>query len=437
MPQWMSRCPFHIWIALTMVPGGVPVRAAAQSSTAQPSSTPPAQTSSSGLQQGSQQGPPPATEPDTRQGLIEQEKADKALRLTPPVRRRGDTIVTRAQSLLDPRAPGIELSFGGFRPGAGIAPGLGYTDRAGTLGRWTVRGAWSTRNFKLGEGRFDVVELAGGRLAISATTRWEDAPQLHFFGLGGDSVPADEAHYGLRSTEAGGQASLRAMRHVRVGGGAAYLDVEQNAGHGPFGTIGDTFDPVTAPGIGTHPAWVHSHAFVAYDWREADGYTRRGGLYRAAYHDYHTLAGEPASFGRLDLDARQFFPILHENWIVAIQARTQFITTSADQTVPFFMLPYLGGGDSLRGYRQYRFVDRQSLLLRSELRWTPSSILDMAVFLDQGKVGPRRRDLDLQDLDRGWGVGGRFHTASGTGLRMEVARGAEGWRFHVAQSASF
>jgi outer membrane translocation and assembly module TamA len=61
----------------------------------------------------------------------------------------------------------------------------------------------------------------------------------------------------------------------------------------------------------------------------------------------------------------------------------------------------------------------------------------MAFFYDAGKVTSRREDLDFRDLASDWGIGARFHTPSATVLRLEGARGSDGWRLVISTSAAF
>ena len=138
-----------------------------------------------------------------------------------------------------------------------------------------------------------------------------------------------------------------------------------------------------------------------------------------------------------EIDLRQFIPLLHNNWIIALQARANLTRAAQGQQVPFFMLPSIGGRDTLPGFENYRFTDNDSLLLRSELRWTPTSLVDTAVFLDQGTVAANTGDLDLQSLKRSWGFGVRFHGPTFTALRLEMAHSVEGWRYNIAHTVSF
>lgn len=372
----------------------------------------------------------------TREEEIEQQKAEKAARVQPQGRDEGDVMLDALERIFTPGPPAVELSFGGFRPGAGLSPGVAYVKPVGASALWTTRAAESFENFKLAESTLDIPTLARNRVDVRAVVRWEDAPRLGFFGLGAGTPAGAEVIYGLRTSEVGANADVRPLRWLRFGGGLQYLNVASENGAGPFPSVDSALTTVSAPGLGASPTWLHSATYIAIDNRESEGYTRRGGLYQVAFHDYSDR-GDRYSFNRTEIDLRQFIPLVHDNWIVALQARADLMSAAAGQVIPFFMLPYLGGGDTLRGFSQYRFTDHNSLQLRGELRWTPSSVLDMAVFADQGTVAPSWQDLQLRGLKSGWGLGARLHGATFTALRLEVARSSEGWRYHISQSVSF
>jgi hypothetical protein len=147
--------------------------------------------------------------------------------------------------------------------------------------------------------------------------------------------------------------------------------------------------------------------------------------------------GDIYSFDRLTAEAVQHFPILRENWVISLHGAVQ--TTLDDQdVVPFFLLPSLGSGSTLRAYPSWRFRDRHSLLMSGEWRWIPSRLaLDMAIFYDAGKVASRREDLDFNDLKTDVGAGVRFHGPTATPLRIDVAHGSEGFNIAFSGSAAF
>jgi outer membrane protein assembly factor BamA len=95
--------------------------------------------------------------------------------------------------------------------------------------------------------------------------------------------------------------------------------------------------------------------------------------------------------------------------------------------VPFFYQPTLGGSQTLRGFREFRFRDRNSLALTAEYRWEASWLLDGAFFVDAGKVAFDRQDLNLRDLDVSYGVGFRIHSNSAFAARLDLAFSREGF----------
>ena len=274
-------------------------------------------------------------------------------------------------------------------------------------------------------------------LPTTAAVQWDDAPDLRFFGIGNGSSRANEVSYGLRSLEAGVQADGSAARWLRYGASVGYLRTHSYHGNGSEPSIGAVFTGAMVPGLGTGPAWVHATAYAAFDTRESPTYTRRGAFYGVRLHRYADSGSSRYSFDRSEIDLRQFIPLLHNNWIIALQGRADFTRSAPGHVIPYFMLPSIGGRDTLPGYDSYRFIDNNSLLLRSELRWPAAPLLDLAVFLDHGKVAPRVADLNLQNLHRDVGFGARFHSSTFTALRLEVAHSVEGWHLNFAHTISF
>jgi hemolysin activation/secretion protein len=92
--------------------------------------------------------------------------------------------------------------------------------------------------------------------------------------------------------------------------------------------------------------------------------------------------------------------------------------------MPFYYMPTLGGNDSLRGYRAYRFRGPHALLIQGEYRFEIWSGLDAALFYDTGKVAMRFSDLNLKHLESDYGFGFRFNTDNGIVLRVDTALGS-------------
>ena len=133
----------------------------------------------------------------------------------------------------------------------------------------------------------------------------------------------------------------------------------------------------------------------------------------------------------------QHIPILRDTWVVSLHGLAKTTFDKGDQTTPFYLLPSVGGGSSLRGFSSYRFTDRNSLLLQAEWRIVANRFFESAVFYDAGKVAARTSDLDLNHLKSDYGFGVRFHAPMATVLRVDVARSNEGTRLVFAASPVF
>jgi hypothetical protein len=372
----------------------------------------------------------PAFGQETRTEEMEEAKTAKAAMIHTEDREKGDVIITRLEHIFMPAPPAFSPTAGDFRQGAGFPLGVAFTMPAMRSGLWKTEAAWSTNNFKQAHTMLELPPLAGGHLNIIGDAKWNDAPDLGFFGVSNFSSRQSQTRYGLRGAEAGLQINADAYRWLRFGAGASFIGTHSDKKRGP------AFAEEDLPGAGARVDLIDARVSAAIDTRESPGYTRRGGFYGAVLHRYQDPDGK-YTFNRTELDARQFFPILHENWILALQGRAAVTKAAGNRAVPFFMLPYVGGSDTLPGYDAYRFTDRNSLLLRSELRWTASPLLDMAVFFGEGKVAPRVEDLDLHHLHSNVGIGARFHGPSFTALRLEITHSVEGWHFTAAHSISF
>ncbi|MQA31839.1 MAG: BamA/TamA family outer membrane protein [Luteitalea sp.] len=371
----------------------------------------------------------------TREQLRAAAQAEKAKTLQPyvpgPVERYSATI---QQALLDP--PPIYTFIGGVFPGGAFAlgPGARYRWTSGALA--DVHGAWSMKNYKMVDASLKLPAFAGRRIAVETHANWLEAPKVAFYGPGNTSLDSDRTSFLYRSTTAGGSARVQLLPVASVGGGLDYLDLTTGPGRlGP--SIEQRFGPVTATGLGTAPTYTRSHAFAAIDWRDSPGYSRHGGLYRVDWSSYQQRHDGPYSFTRIDAELDQFVPLLRENWVLAFRALASVTGTDEGRGVPYFLMPSLGGGSELRGYPSWRFRDRHRLLLTGEYRWTAGQFVDMAIFLDAGKVVSRRRDLDLNDLQTSYGIGIRFHAPAATILRAEVARTIEGIGLVFAFGPSF
>jgi outer membrane protein assembly factor BamA len=139
----------------------------------------------------------------------------------------------------------------------------------------------------------------------------------------------------------------------------------------------------------------------------------------------------------VDAEVQQFVPVLHENWVIALRALVSTTSVASGQSVPDLLLPDLGGSHTLRGYPAWRFRDRHRVLLTAEYRWKAGQLVDMALFIDAGKVAPRARNLDFRNFRKTYGLGLSLHTPLSTVTRIEIAHTREGMGLILSFSPSF
>ena len=373
---------------------------------------------------------------DSRAALIAEEEAEKAKQLRPYEPGAAERLFKRVNQALTETPSGFYPYFGSVYTGGGFSLGPAYRRFFGDRTFWDLKGLFSIRAYKLVELSTESPGHARGRLDLFARAGWRDATQVAFYGIGIDSPENGRTDFRMKQGYLSGGLGARPTRWTVLGATASYEDFTIADGLGAAPALAEVHTPQSAPGLGLSPTYFHTSATAGIDWRPSSGYARRGGLYLLGYHNY---AGRDAaySFDRVDADIVQHVPILRENWVASFRGQLQ--TTLDDQdAVPYFLLPSLGSGSTLRGYSSWRFRDRHSLLVSAEWRWIPNALgFDMAVFYDAGKVTSRRGDLDFNGLKSDVGIGARFHSAAATPLRIELARSSEGLRLVFAGGAAF
>lgn len=376
----------------------------------------------------------------TRAEVIAKEQADKASTARPYEPNRAEEIFQRLEDggfFLFGTGRGFYPAFGSVYPGGGFALGAGYGRFIGDYSTVSVRGLYSIANYKRIEATVNSPGHAAGRVDVKATAGWLDATRVPYFGLGQATPRGDRTSFRLTETYAEGGLLYRPTRSVHLRGAAGYETYDEKSGGGASPSIEERFTPETAPHLGEDPAFLQGTASAALLWLASPGYSRSGGLVRFSFQGFNPVSGAKRSFGLTRTEIVQHVPILRETWVISLRARTDSITGRVEDA-PYFLLPSLGGGSTLRGYVTTRFRDRHTLLFSGEWRWFPNRLgLDMALFADAGSVASRRPDLSITHMKTEVGLGIRFHAPTVTALRIELARGQEGWRLIFAGSAPF
>jgi hypothetical protein len=369
-----------------------------------------------------------AQEPEstTRQAVIEQARAEKLKTLHPYVPSTYEKLMNKADEILANSIVGWHPFFGNAYSGGGFGLGVGYAKFVSPYNFLDVRGSYSVKEYKRVEAEFVAPRLFHRRGDLSVLGGWREATEVGFYGIGMSTSKDHRTNYDF--TEPYGAATLTlwpTRRLLMLRGGVELARWSQDRGRGSFPSVETVYTSLSLPGLGAATTYIHSQGTVGFDWRTSPGYSRRGGFYAVTAHDY-TDRDSNFGFQRVDYEVIQHVPILREAWVLSLRGRAATTFAKSEQQIPFFMLPYLGGGHSLRGFQSWRFRDRNSLLLQAEWRITASRFFDTALFYDAGKVTARTAALDFNRLKSDYGFGVRFHGPVATPLRVDLARSNEG-----------
>jgi len=373
----------------------------------------------------------------TREAVIEGEQAEKAAELRQYQPGKMEALFNRAEGILVNGVPQWHPFFDNAYYGGGFTLGAGYAHHVSPFNMLDVRGSYTIRGYKLFEAEFTAPRLFERRASLSVLGGWREATQAAFYGLGMDSTLQDRTNFDFQQPYGGATFTFWPTRRLLMLRGALELSRwSQRPGEGTSPSVDTAYTPATLPGLGTTTTYVHSQGTVGIDWRTSPGYSRRGGFYGITVHDYNDRDNQ-FGFRQVDYEVIQHFPILREAWVISLRGYAQTSYTKDNQQIPFFLLPYVGSGSTMRGFTSHRFRDQNRIVAQAEWRIMVNRFVDTAFFFDAGKVTARRADLDFSGLESDYGFGVRFHGPFDTPLRADVARSSEGTRLVLSAHAMF
>jgi hypothetical protein len=283
-------------------------------------------------------------------------------------------------------------------------------------------------------------KLADDHLRIGAQYMWDDDTQVNYFGIGSGVDQDARSMYRLQNHDIVGYAQWTT--------GKPWLSMTERfgwMGHPVVMDQGGTFkknfpntreafpdDPAVS--LSEQPAFLHSEASIDADTRDHRGHPTYGGLYRAALTNFWDRSDADAfTFYTLEAQATHYVPLDDKRVVLAFNGWAVY--SDPTDTIPFYLLPALGGSRTLRDYHDFQFHDNNLLVVNAESRFAVWQHLDAALFVDAGNVASHFSSLNLDKTS--WGAGVRLHNDTNTLGRVDVAHGAQGWRLIVSTSEPF
>jgi hypothetical protein len=379
-----------------------------------------------------------AAAPASRAAEIEQAQAQKAGQLHPYQPNKVEAVLDHVEETLLNGGVNVHPFFDNAYAGGGFTLGAGYAHRVSSYNIVDFRGSFTFKGYNRLETAFMAPRLFNRRGSLTVIGGWRNATQVGFYGIGNANTSVhDRANYSFTQPYGSAALTLFPTRKLFLMAGA--LDVAKwdvGSGKGSAPSVDAVYTPATLPGLGATPTYVHAQGTIGLDSRPSPGYARRGGYYGITFEDYHDTDGL-YGFRQTDYEAIQHIPLGRDAWVISLHGLLALANAANDQVVPYFMLPSLGGGSSLRGFSSWRFRDMNSLLLQAEWRVLANRFLDMAVVYDAGRVAARRGDLTDAPLKSDYGLGFRFHGPMTTPLRIEFVHSNEGFGLVFSSKAPF
>ena len=331
---------------------------------------------------------------------------------------------------------GVHIAGGGFPAGAGFKYGVGYdkslttSDPDPTLpNRLDFRavGAYSTRGYVRAGGGLNARNLGGAPVDIGVSGQYYEFPQEDFFGLGPDSQESARTNYLLDALEAGVSAEWRPSL-LEFSAAAGYFGPRLGRGtDNRYPSTEEVFNAAAAPGLGTETDFLTYAASAAFDWRDNPSFPHSGGRYGVSATRYDDRDLGEFDFHRIDVTLQQFVPLPDRYRRIALRAEGSFTNADSGQVVPFYLQPTLGGAKNLRGFREFRYRDENSVILGAEYQWDAWWAMDAALFVDAGTVARTREQLSIGNMEASYGFGLRFHNNSALVGRLDFTFSREGF----------
>ena len=357
------------------------------------------------------------------------------------------------KDIIDSFSRPLHPIIGGVASGGGLGVGVGYDSPDDELLYTDAEAIVTARRYWSLEGEVGR-RTRSHRTQIGVFGGFRHMNRLDFFGIGPDTDFDDRTSFRLREATVGTRGWFRATPHVRVGGAAGIYVPDTGRGANPsVPSFEQVFSRDVVPGLMAQPTFSRYRGFIEFLHprltapQPTTEVEALGGAYQIALEVVRDHGAGQHSFNRWEIEAQQRIRGLRHGQRLTLHGF--LASTDGEPDVPFYMLYTLGGSGglkafrsdllgtdgsraTLRGFRNYRFRDRDLLLLQAEYRVPIFNNIHATVFVDAGQVAPRRSEL-FRSLHTATGFSLGYVSGGKTVGRVDVGFSREGmqvfWSF--------
>ncbi len=343
-----------------------------------------------------------------------------------------------------------------FETGFGLNAGVRmiHRDLFGKGERARFRASYGGRfrqiySTKLGSG-----ERFGDRVEAELEGSFEIRPKDRFFGVGNHDLvaaaavatPVDAIRDDVALSTRFEQQVVRLLMgmDLRLAGGeggelsgkisGALMYRDFAGGENRDNYTGTLFEPDSLVGLERGLANLYGEAELRYDsrrrtWEYWSAAMPSTGWMLAGFAGYAKgVEDDPSAYVRYGADLQRYICIYNGSRVLALRLYAEGVSSPVDE-LPFVDLPSLGGPRFLRGYQLDRFRDRIATVGSAEYLWDLGTRFAGVLFVDAGRVWRRWKDLELEGIRVGYGMGMQMHTRSSFLMRLDVSSSIDGGFF--------
>lgn len=329
--------------------------------------------------------------------------------------------------------------------GAGLGIAVGLKGQVGRTTPLTARfsGAITFRAYQTY--RLEFMQTITPKMTLDAWGQYRYRPQDNFFGIGPGARITARSNYSQSDYNAGAGIHYKGDRFILRG----LIDwTDYKIGRGRNSESPSTLSVFSGlPGSGgARLVSAGVDVLAPVDLYRMPGW--KTGI-EMGVRTYFDVEGGTYGFNIYRLTLYQALPVLWGDRVLAVRATGMVADRHSGRTVPFFLLPRLGGSGTLRGFDNLRFHDARAFFINAEYRYPFWDIGinsgvneglagDIILFMDTGMVFDSfRNDVKTGHLSTNYGVGVRVRRRNGVMGRGMIAHSSETTRIVISIGRDF
>lgn len=308
--------------------------------------------------------------------------------------------------------------------------------------RFKIKFSLSVNDYQSFKIRYRAPKFLSEKIGITLLGQYTQRPWESYFGSGHLSLRKNETNFNPEHSQLSSSFLWQARSNVVVDFRVGYDAYNIFDGQDP-NLVGDIDSIRQIFGLSLSETrstrLVSVGGTIDHDWRNDKGRPTAGGREIISLFYYaSTEDNDNFKYTSVTVDVRQYFHIFRKRTLaLRLMAQTTDLVNETS-SMPFYLLPSLGGAETLRGYTRLRFLDNDLALISAEYRYPIWKKIDAFVFLDEARVFNSLTDsFKWHNWKYSYGGGLRVWETDNLILSLYAAKSEEETRFRIQFRDSF